>query len=72
MNAANPARSKRLASVLKLLSDGKEYTTRQIMDRAQVCAVSACISELRESGHAISCHRRQVKGEMRWFYRLVV
>lgn len=71
MNASNPSRSKRLARILKLLRDGKEYSTRQIADRAMVCAVSACISELRQAGHVIVCSRRKVNSDMRWFYRLV-
>ena len=59
MNAASLDRSARLARVLKVLKRRKESTTLQIMDEARVCAVSACISEIRQQGYPISCQRRQ-------------
>lgn len=66
MNAADPNKSRRLLRVLGVLSDGQEHTTLDLMTRAQVCAVSACISELRAAGHVIDCERRGPH----WFYRL--
>jgi hypothetical protein len=47
--------SARLSAVLRLLSDGQEHTTRDIQIEAGCCAVSASISELRQSGHTIDC-----------------
>lgn len=66
MNAADPNKSRRLLRVLGVLSDGQEHSTLALMTNAQVCAVSACISELRAAGHLIDCQRR---GGV-WFYRL--
>ena len=37
-----------------LLSDGQEYSTRDIVDCANVCAVNAIISELRANGCQIT------------------
>lgn len=59
-------KSKRLQRVKKFLSDGNEHTTLEIMNGAQVCALSAIVSELRTHGHTIDCKRR---GD-RWFYRM--
>lgn len=48
--------SPRLARVLRSLRRSKNgLTTRQIILRARVCAVSACVAELRCSGHKIKC-----------------
>lgn len=47
--------SPRLQRVLRVLSDGKPHTTRGIVRRAQVMAVNACISELRQHGAEITC-----------------
>lgn len=59
-----------LQRVLKALSDGKPLTTRQIVRRAGVMAVSACVSELRALGAEIDCEVRVVKDQRRWFYTL--
>ncbi len=64
--------SARLQRVLKILSDGQEHSTWEIMSRAKVCAVSACISELRELGARIKVERR-FEGEERaprWYYTM--
>ena len=66
MNAANFDKSDRLQRVFKLLRRGGEYTTLDIVTKAQVCAVNSVIAELRQPGHDISCQRRGDK----WFYRL--
>lgn len=66
MKAANLSSSKRLQRVARLLSDGNEHTTLDIMRRAKVCAVSAIVSELRQNGRQIGYQRR---GD-RWFYRM--
>lgn len=65
MNAANLKRSKRLQRVDKLLSDRKPHSTLEIVMGAQVMAVSAAISELRQAGRNIVCQR---KGDI-WYYR---
>lgn len=51
---AAPLSSPRLQRVLKLLEDGVPRTTRQIVRRARVVAVNACISELRAHGAEIT------------------
>lgn len=55
IHAAKLDNSDRLQRVLKLLSDGKEYTTRQIVRIADVCAVNTIISELRDNNIKIKC-----------------
>lgn len=71
MNAADPDRSVRLRRVLGVLADGLEHSTMDIMQTAQICAVSACVSELRAAGHDIRCRVAMVDGSRRWFYLLV-
>ena len=66
MHAARLGGSGRLQRVLRLLSDGRAYSTREIIQGADVCAVNSCISELRANGIAIMSHvSRGI-----WFYRL--
>ena len=50
--------SPRLRRVLALLADGRPRTTREIVRRARVMAVNACISELRWHGAEITCVQR--------------
>lgn len=69
MHAA-PLTSPRLQRVLKLLSDGKPHTTRQIVRGACVMAVNACVSELRTHGAEITCTAEIVAGRRRFFYRM--
>ena len=57
MHSANIDNSPRLRRVLKILSDGKRHTTRDIIRKASVCAVNSCISELRDNGIKIECER---------------
>lgn len=66
MNSAS-LKSARLQRVLKLLSDGQPHTTRDIVRRARVMAVSACISELRQNGAEITCDSRVVDHGIRIF-----
>lgn len=68
MNNARIEKSERLQRVAAFLSDGREHTTREIVEGAQVCAVNSCIAELRENGYDIVCTRR---GRERFVYRLV-
>lgn len=69
MNAA-PLSSPRLQRVLKLLADGKEHTTRDVVRNARVMAVNACMSELRVHGAEIACSQRRVNGARRFYYRM--
>ena len=72
MHAARLDRSPRLQRVHALLSDGAEYSTRDIIQGAEVCAVNSCIAELRANGFYIE--NRQIKdpktGRRIWLYRM--
>ena len=57
-HCADLKKSVRLQGVWDLLKNGAEYTTRDIILFAKVCAVSAAISELRANGKKIRCQRR--------------
>ena len=72
MNYAKLANSPRLQRVHDFLSDGAEHSTRDIMYGAQVCAVSACVHELRENGAEIECRqfRESPLGDRIWLYRM--
>jgi hypothetical protein len=66
MRAARLEASARLQRVAALLSDGREYSTLDIVIGASVCAVNSCIAELRENGFRIACRR---VGDI-WYYRM--
>lgn len=66
MNSAKLSKSDRLQRVLKVLLDGNRHTTRDIVRKAHVMAVSACISEIRDNGFNVICERKANK----WFYWL--
>jgi biotin operon repressor len=66
MHAARLEKSARLQRVAALLSDGREYSTLDIVIGASVCAVNSCIAELRENGFRIACRR---VGDV-WYYRM--
>lgn len=68
MRAARIERSARLQRVAELLSDGRWYSTLDIIVGAGVCAVNSCIAELRVNGLAIECRR---VGKERFEYRLI-
>jgi len=68
MKAAKLENSERLQRVDRLLSTGKEFSTREIVQLAYVCAVNSIIAELKENGRTIKCKRR---GKL-WFYRMAV
>jgi len=66
---ADTLASPRLQRVLALLSDGRPHTTRDIVRRARVMAVNACISELRTHGAVISCVKQAAPAGQGWrFY----
>ena len=54
MHSAKLKTSKRLQRTLRVLRRGKA-TTRQIIRKAHVCAVSSIIAELRANGVKIDC-----------------
>jgi len=66
MNAASIEKSKRLQRVDDLLSNGKRFSTLEIMKYANVCAVNSCVSELRRNGRDIKCERT---GDV-WYYQM--
>jgi hypothetical protein len=66
MNYANIESSDRLQRVAQVLAQGGEFSTLDIIKKANVCAVNSIVSELRQNGYEIHCERR---GE-RWFYKL--
>lgn len=61
MHAASLS-SPRLQRVLKVLEGGRAQSTRDIVRRGKVMAVSAIISELRQHGAEINC-TVEVKGD---------
>jgi hypothetical protein len=69
MNAAG-LQSPRLQRVLAVLTGGRRMSTRAIMRRACVCAVSACVAELRQHGAEIICTQEVVGGKRRFFYTM--
>ena len=66
LHAARLDRSDRLRRVLRLLSDCREHSTRDIVRGADVCAVNSIVSELRANGIAVSC---RVENKI-YYYRL--
>lgn len=66
MHAARIDKSDRLKRVARLLGDGREYSTLEIVAYANVCAVNSAIAELRANGYDIACRR---DGSL-WKYRL--
>jgi len=69
MNAAGLT-SPRLQRVLRLLSDGRPHTTRDVVRKERVMAVSACVAELLFHGAKIICLRQHVDGKPRFFYTM--
>ena len=67
MNSASLKRSARLKRVDDLLADGSEYSTLEIVNKAQVCAVNSIISELRANGREINCRREKHV----WYYKRI-
>ena len=72
LHAARLDRSDRLRRVLSVLEDGGEHSTLEIALRAEVCAVSSAVSELRANGRRIVCRRTvaPATGNPVWLYRL--
>ncbi len=63
--------SPRLQRVLSLLGDGRPHTTRDIVRRARVMAVNACVAELRTHGAVICCRVEVLpNGQRRYYYTM--
>ena len=62
--------SPRLQRVLILLSDGRAHTTRAIVRKARVMAVSACVAELRWHGAEIACVRQMLNDRWVFYYTM--
>lgn len=62
--------SPRLQRALKLLSDGRPHSTRDVVRKARVMAVNAVVSELRHHGAEILCSQQVVNGQRRFFYTM--
>ena len=69
MHAA-PLTSPRLKRLLLLLSDGRPHSTRAIARRAHIMAISACVAELRQHGAEITCERKRIGDQWRFFYTM--
>ncbi len=70
MHAA-PLTSERLQRVLGVLSDREPHSTLDIFENAGVCAVSACVAELRTHGAEITCARTKMNGGWVYFYTML-
>jgi hypothetical protein len=57
VNHASIAKSDRLQRVLRVLQEGRPFTTMEIIQYAGVCAVNSIISELRANGIRVRCDR---------------
>jgi len=57
INAAKLERSERLQRVDRLLSTGKQYSTKEISNRTDVYAINSAVAELRANGRTITCKR---------------
>lgn len=71
MHAAT-LKSARLMRIAKVLSDGHPHSTREIVRRGRVMAVSACVAELRQNGAEIACVRATdpISGALHWNYTM--
>ncbi len=71
MHAARLDDSARLRRVRRVLTDGAEHSTMDIVTRANVRAVNSIISELRANGLDIACRQTQDEAGARvWLYHL--
>jgi len=59
--------SPRCQRVFTFLSDLCEHSTREIIRKANVCAVNSVVDEIREHGYDIRCRRVADV----WLYRMV-
>jgi hypothetical protein len=68
---ARVTHSPRLQRLLMLLSNGKEYTTMQIILGANVAAVNSAVHELRCNDIPVNCRRLRDGDSMVFAYSLV-
>lgn len=66
MHAATLSKSERLQRVHDLLADGREYSTMEIIQLADVCAVNSIAAELRYNGVDIRCRQ---EGRGNFYYK---
>jgi len=64
MHFATLEKSQRLQRVLDVLRDGKTHTTRDLIRKAQVCAVNSIVAEIRANGIQVDCRR---SGDVWWY-----
>jgi len=64
MHFATLEKSQRLQRVLAVLRDGKTHTTRDLILKAQVCAVNSIVAEIRANGIHVDCRR---SGDVWWY-----
>lgn len=66
MHYARLEHSPRLQRLLSVLRQGGWYSTRDLVKKAEVVAISSAVDELRANGFEVQCERR---GRY-WYYRL--
>lgn len=69
MHYAKVENSPRLQRVRDVLFDGQEHSTRDIMEKAHVCAVNSCITELRRNGFQIP--KPRIEGNV-FYYKMLI
>lgn len=73
MAVTHPAlkRSSRLRRVYRLLADGDEHSTLEIVTQARVLAVNSAANDLRKRGIGVTCRRTKTReGHTIYLYRL--
>jgi len=72
MHHASLHKSPRLRRTLKVLQQAKgEVSTLDLSRKANICAVSTVVAELRENGAEIICRQVVINGERRFYYTLL-
>tara|TARA_R110002094_G_scaffold160396_14_gene145837 strand:- start:1086 stop:1325 length:240 start_codon:yes stop_codon:yes gene_type:complete len=72
MHHSKIATCERLQRTLRVLQKAKGgISTRDLADRADICAVNSTIAELRENGAEITCRQVVRNGKRRWLYTLI-
>ena len=66
MHFARFRTSKRLQRVMRVLADGQEHSTRDLIREADVCAVNSIVAELRANGIPVASRCKSGV----WLYRL--
>ena len=72
MRSASIRTSDRLRKALKVLQEAeRELSTLELMQRAEICAVSAVVDELRDNVAEIIIRYTVENGKYSWFFTLV-